>query len=89
MALSYYHCLLFAESIGGLPKTYFSAVCWLFGRYLHDNLGIPIGLVSSTWGGTPVEAWSSEKALANCGLNSEYYYLLYYELGGCGSSLLV
>uniref|UniRef100_A0A3P8U8E7 Sialic acid acetylesterase n=1 Tax=Amphiprion percula TaxID=161767 RepID=A0A3P8U8E7_AMPPE len=46
----------------------FSAVCWLFGRYMYDNLNYPIGLVESCWGGTPVEAWSSTRALQKCGL---------------------
>uniref|UniRef100_A0A3Q2DCX3 Sialic acid acetylesterase n=1 Tax=Cyprinodon variegatus TaxID=28743 RepID=A0A3Q2DCX3_CYPVA len=47
----------------------FSAVCWLFGRYMYDKLQYPIGLVESCWGGTPVEAWSSPRALKQCGLN--------------------
>ncbi|XP_032368216.1 sialate O-acetylesterase [Etheostoma spectabile] len=46
----------------------FSAVCWLFGRYLYMTLQYPIGLVESCWGGTPVEAWSSSRALQQCGL---------------------
>ncbi|XP_034404460.1 sialate O-acetylesterase isoform X2 [Cyclopterus lumpus] len=46
----------------------FSAVCWLFGRYLYETLQYPIGLVESCWGGTPVEAWSSSRALQRCGL---------------------
>lgn len=46
----------------------FSAVCWLFGRYMYDKLQYPIGLVESCWGGTPVEAWSSVRALQQCGL---------------------
>ncbi|KAF3693001.1 Sialate O-acetylesterase [Channa argus] len=46
----------------------FSAVCWLFGRYMYENLKYPIGLVESCWGGTPVEAWSSSRALQQCGL---------------------
>ncbi|KAK5607518.1 hypothetical protein CRENBAI_016797 [Crenichthys baileyi] len=46
----------------------FSAVCWLFGRYMYDTLKYPIGLVESCWGGTPVEAWSSSRALKQCGL---------------------
>ncbi|XP_029374215.1 sialate O-acetylesterase [Echeneis naucrates] len=47
----------------------FSAVCWLFGRYMYDILQYPIGLVESCWGGTPVEAWSSSRALQQCGLD--------------------
>ncbi|XP_070684761.1 sialate O-acetylesterase [Pempheris klunzingeri] len=46
----------------------FSAVCWLFGRYMFDILKYPIGLVESCWGGTPVEVWSSSRALKQCGL---------------------
>ncbi|XP_017275588.1 sialate O-acetylesterase isoform X3 [Kryptolebias marmoratus] len=47
----------------------FSAVCWLFGRYMYDRLKYPVGLVESCWGGTPVEAWSSGRALKLCGLD--------------------
>ncbi|CAJ1065841.1 sialate O-acetylesterase [Xyrichtys novacula] len=47
----------------------FSAVCWLFGRYMYKHLQYPIGLVESCWGGTPVEAWSSSRALQECGLD--------------------
>ncbi|KAI2653646.1 Sialate O-acetylesterase [Labeo rohita] len=47
--------------------------CWLFGRYLYETLKYPIGLVHSSWGGTPVEAWSSPRALHKCGLmNSQF-----------------
>ncbi|XP_035536313.1 sialate O-acetylesterase [Morone saxatilis] len=46
----------------------FSAVCWLFGRYMYETLKYPIGLVESCWGGTPVEAWSSSRALQQCEL---------------------
>uniref|UniRef100_A0A3P9I405 Sialic acid acetylesterase n=1 Tax=Oryzias latipes TaxID=8090 RepID=A0A3P9I405_ORYLA len=46
----------------------FSAVCWLFGRYMFEKLKYPIGLVESCWGGTSVEAWSSPRALKQCGL---------------------
>lgn len=46
----------------------FSAVCWYFGVDLFTKLGgqVPIGLVASEVGGTPVEAWSGPDALAKC-----------------------
>ncbi|BCM92022.1 hypothetical protein IAD21_03901 [Abditibacteriota bacterium] len=41
----------------------FSAVAYFFGRKLHQELGIPIGLIHSSWGGTVAEAWVSESSL--------------------------
>ncbi|XP_019950841.2 sialate O-acetylesterase [Paralichthys olivaceus] len=46
----------------------FSALCWLFGHYMHDILKYPIGLVESCWSGTHIEMWSSARALQQCGL---------------------
>ncbi|PVD28307.1 hypothetical protein C0Q70_10894 [Pomacea canaliculata] len=57
--------------LGGGNFTYFSAVCWLFGKLLYEELQYPIGLIDTTWGGTPVEAWSSPDALATCGLTQK------------------
>jgi len=47
------------------PKTAraFSAVGYFFGRDLHRELGVPVGLISTSFGGTPAEAWTSEEAL--------------------------
>ena len=39
----------------------FSAAGYFFGRNLFRELKVPIGLIQSTWGGTPVEAWTSEQ----------------------------
>ncbi|XP_071432531.1 sialate O-acetylesterase isoform X2 [Pithys albifrons albifrons] len=57
-----------AENLGHGNFTYFSAVCWLLGRSLYEALGYPVGLVEAAWGGTPIEAWSSHRALRTCGL---------------------
>jgi len=40
-----------------------SAVAYFFARDLQASLKIPIGVVQSTWGGTPVEAWTSREKL--------------------------
>ena len=40
----------------------FSAVGYYFGRKIHTETNIPIGLISSNWGGTRVEPWTSEEA---------------------------
>ncbi|HQG48556.1 MAG TPA: sialate O-acetylesterase, partial [Sedimentisphaerales bacterium] len=37
----------------------FSAVAYFFGRELHQALDQPIGLINTSWGGTPAEAWTS------------------------------
>jgi sialate O-acetylesterase len=37
----------------------FSAVAYFFGREINSREHVPIGLIDSTWGGTPVEAWTS------------------------------
>ena len=42
----------------------FSATAYFFGRTLHQDLGVPVGLVHSSWGGTPVEAWISAGAIS-------------------------
>nr|BAC26026.1 unnamed protein product [Mus musculus] len=57
-----------AGNLGHGNFTYMSAVCWLFGRYLYDTLQYPIGLVSSSWGGTYIEVWSSRRTLKACGV---------------------
>lgn len=41
----------------------FSAVGYFFGKNLYENLHIPIGLISSSWGGTKAEAWTSQQVL--------------------------
>jgi sialate O-acetylesterase len=35
----------------------FTAVGFMFGRYLHEILGVPVGLIGNPWGGSSAEAW--------------------------------
>lgn len=41
----------------------FSAVAYFFGRNIHLNQNVPVGLISSSLGGTVAEAWTSGDAL--------------------------
>ncbi|MEM1165345.1 MAG: sialate O-acetylesterase [Planctomycetota bacterium] len=44
-------------------RSSFSAVGYHFGRLLHENDGVPIGLIHTAWGGTPAEAWAPMKMI--------------------------
>ena len=35
----------------------FSAVAYYFGKKLYQELNVPIGLIHSSWGGSPAESW--------------------------------
>lgn len=41
----------------------FSAAGYFFGKYLSQELDVPVGLIETCWGGTLAEAWTSESAL--------------------------
>lgn len=36
----------------------FSAVLYYYGRKLHEELDVPVGLINSSWGGSPIEPWT-------------------------------
>lgn len=40
----------------------FSAVAYFFARKLNAELGIPVGIINSSWGGTDIETWMSGEA---------------------------
>jgi sialate O-acetylesterase len=48
------------------PKTvgHFSAAAYFFARQLHQKLNVPIGLVTTAYGASTAEAWTSRSALA-------------------------
>ena len=43
----------------------FSAVGYFFGKTLHQQLGVPIGLINASWGGTPTEVWTPAEEIYN------------------------
>ena len=42
----------------------FTAVGYFFGRELHREVKIPIGLINASWGGTRIESWTSRAGLS-------------------------
>ncbi len=42
----------------------FSSVAYFFARQLNRELKVPVGVIDSSWGGTPAEAWTSAPTLA-------------------------
>jgi len=41
----------------------FSATAWFFGSYLSKQLGVPVGLIATAWGGTPAEVWTPVESI--------------------------
>ncbi len=41
----------------------FSAVGYFFAKQLHEKFKVPVGIIHSSWGGTPVEKWISKELL--------------------------
>jgi sialate O-acetylesterase len=48
------------QTVGG-----FTAVGYFFARDVFQKIGVPVGIVHSSWGGTPIESWMSPAALAS------------------------
>lgn len=42
----------------------FSAVAYFFGKRIHQQLNVPVGLIHSSWGGTPAETWVPDSYIA-------------------------
>ncbi len=40
----------------------FSAALYFFGKQLQDELHVPVGLIDASWGGSPIEQWTTKKA---------------------------
>jgi sialate O-acetylesterase len=53
------------KASGKESASIFSAVGFLYGRYLHEILGVPVGLIDNSWGGSSAEAWVRRTSLEN------------------------
>jgi sialate O-acetylesterase len=51
---------------------HFSAVAYFFGREISEREHVPIGLIDTTWGGTPAHSWISPEGIANANLTSVF-----------------
>jgi sialate O-acetylesterase len=54
----------------------FSAVCYFFGRDLQPALGVPVGLIESSWGGSLIQAWIGAGEMRRIGGYDRYLDLL-------------
>ena len=43
----------------------FSATAYYFGRQLHKELNVPVGLIATNWGGTVAQAWTPPDMLGD------------------------
>ena len=43
----------------------FGATCYYFAKKLNAELGIPVGIINTSWGGTPVESWIPQEFIKN------------------------
>jgi sialate O-acetylesterase len=55
----------------------FSAAAYYFGRYLHNKLNVPIGLIQSSVGGTHAELWTKREVLDDTVYNT--FWKVYWE----------
>jgi sialate O-acetylesterase len=50
-----------------------SATSFYFAQALQETLGVPVGMIVSCWGGTPVEAWMSQEMLDSTKASKEIW----------------
>ncbi len=55
-----------------LDEVKFSAACYYFGRKLHQELQVPIGLIEASAGGTHIEAWTPAAGFASDGALADF-----------------
>ena len=61
----------------------FSAVLYHFGSRLHSELSVPIGLINSSWGGSPIEPWTVTESSSGKMYNAMIAPLGRFPIRGC------
>jgi sialate O-acetylesterase len=62
-----FNCVGSWDELNPQSAASFSATAYFFGRKLYEDLKIPIGLIHTSWGGTPAQAWTSADYLKTLG----------------------
>ena len=68
------------------PETvwFFSAVAYFFGRQLHRDLKVPVGLIHASRGGTPIQPWISDAGYEEFGPASDLQTVKRFRLDAAG-----
>ena len=61
----------------------FSAVLYHFGKRLHKDISVPIGLINSSWGGSPIEPWTVTEKASGGMYNAMIAPLSKFPITGC------
>ena len=62
-----FNCMGSWDELNPQSAASFSATAFFFGKKLYEELKVPIGLIHTSWGGTPAEAWTSNNYLKSLG----------------------
>ncbi len=66
---------------------FFSAVAYFFGRQLHQDLKVPIGLINASWGGTRIQTWISNAGYEAFGPESDWQTVQKFRLDAKGKKV--
>jgi len=63
------------------PETrkFMSGTAYFFAKKLHEELGVPVGIISTAQGGSPISSWMSKQSLEELGAADYLEKLAYFE----------